>query len=855
MAKEKYISASGKKVYTMKRGSATEENLATGETKRVSGRKPETEIEVKPKETTNRLDPSARDYHTSKAAVNRRQEHADGRRARSGGRRNRRKAAEAEPPAEQQKINRKHGSAPPKNTDKTAEKAALYNRRAYKRRRGEKKAANDTSGGNSIVQGTVHEHPDNKPYNDARIIRGGGRLKNRTRTVRAAARRQVEYIEPALPYNRKPETVPAGKKAKKRYTLATRAEFVINAAPAPTSTTEATRAAISEKRAMPGSLALKHKPNAKPGQTATRTTDSASGKASDEPFEKIKNNARNAARFETDRKAAKAPDAQRKSGAPKTGGTVRAIGREASNIINKLNDEGKDPDTDAGTKATRLAETTAIVTGKAGAKISRKAAGIAITKAAPRFAIGTTGLIVRAASGGRYGQDLRFRKRKNISSRSASSKKESFKSTVQSAAGSAIKLRDNIREANNRYKDDDEPITAAINRKAIKTTSQAAEHIAYQSARVATLPVRAPAKAARNAVLNRLYKRRVLRAQRAAQATRGAAAAASRTARIVNAVKEAAVRAIHKSIAGIVGIAAGAAIFLVLMLSTCAAVGTMIMGTVLSTTYLASDQDIHDADLYWTDMETLLLERIENITIDYPDYDEYRYDIDLSAINHDPFELISFLSAMFQDFKYEEGLAELLEAIFNECYRLELTETVEEYPVYRTILTATLAVTPFADVIAPILESYGATDTYNLYMETLGGRQTFGSPFAQEWLSHVSSLYGYRIHPISGAREFHRGLDIALPGGTPIQAVHDGVVVSAYYSSSYGNVITIESEDGKRSLYAHCSSIAAAEGQAVSKGDVIAYVGTTGSSTGNHLHIEIMLNGQHMNPIYVLAQG
>ena len=107
--------------------------------------------------------------------------------------------------------------------------------------------------------------------------------------------------------------------------------------------------------------------------------------------------------------------------------------------------------------------------------------------------------------------------------------------------------------------------------------------------------------------------------------------------------------------------------------------------------------------------------------------------------------------------------------------------------------------------------------------------------------TRIASPYGYRICPFHG-RELHRGADITAPGGTPIMAARSGVVLVSTYGSSYGNYVTIAHSDGTRSLSAHMSSRAISAGSTVSAGQVIGYVGSTGSATGNHLHFEIWTN-------------
>ena len=104
--------------------------------------------------------------------------------------------------------------------------------------------------------------------------------------------------------------------------------------------------------------------------------------------------------------------------------------------------------------------------------------------------------------------------------------------------------------------------------------------------------------------------------------------------------------------------------------------------------------------------------------------------------------------------------------------------------------------------------------------------------------TRISSRFGWRTHPLTGRPNFHGGVDIPAPAGTPIRAAKGGVVLVSKYNSSYGNYVSIAHPDGITTLYAHMSSRAVSPGATVSQGQVIGYVGTTGSSSGNHLHFE-----------------
>lgn len=119
----------------------------------------------------------------------------------------------------------------------------------------------------------------------------------------------------------------------------------------------------------------------------------------------------------------------------------------------------------------------------------------------------------------------------------------------------------------------------------------------------------------------------------------------------------------------------------------------------------------------------------------------------------------------------------------------------------------------------------------------------------------ISSEFANRVSPITGKRENHNGLDMAAPGGTNIFAAAGGTVIDSRYSSSWGNVIQIDHGGGIVTLYAHCSYRGVQKGQTVSKGQFIARVGTTGWSTGNHLHFTVYENGVAVNPRKYLPAG
>ena len=112
----------------------------------------------------------------------------------------------------------------------------------------------------------------------------------------------------------------------------------------------------------------------------------------------------------------------------------------------------------------------------------------------------------------------------------------------------------------------------------------------------------------------------------------------------------------------------------------------------------------------------------------------------------------------------------------------------------------------------------------------------------------VTSPYGYRTHPIFGTTIYHSGIDIGVDYGTPVHAADGGVVVEAGWISGYGYAVIIDHGNGLSTLYGHNQELAVSEGQSVSQGQVIAYAGSTGNSTGPHVHFEVRANGDPVDP-------
>lgn len=172
----------------------------------------------------------------------------------------------------------------------------------------------------------------------------------------------------------------------------------------------------------------------------------------------------------------------------------------------------------------------------------------------------------------------------------------------------------------------------------------------------------------------------------------------------------------------------------------------------------------------------------------------------------------------------------------------ESASTIEEYESQLNQQTSAIAA----------LEAAVAADKRAL----AGQRKYSGGAFVWPAPSYmyISSEFGYRVHPIYGRTIFHSGLDMAAPGGSPILAAADGVVVAATYESSMGNYVMINHGDGLYTIYMHASALYVSSGQEVSAGDQIAAVGSTGNSTGPHLHFSVRLNGSYVSPWNYLGQ-
>lgn len=383
----------------------------------------------------------------------------------------------------------------------------------------------------------------------------------------------------------------------------------------------------------------------------------------------------------------------------------------------------------------------------------------------------------------------------------------------------------------------------------------------------------------KKALQKRLQKQRIkweyMKARQKGAATKAAQEAVSKTANTATAIAKK-LQEIASKNAGVlitVGIMAVLLVMIMTSVSSCGAMFADTQSTVLAASYLSEPVEIDATDLQFTRLELDLQNEIDNIETDYPRYDEYSYN--LGEIGHNPFTLIGYLSAVHTEFTASEVESEV-QALFDEMYTLTLTpdtetrtrtvtktgtrtvtdpvtgeETEEEYEV--SILRVVLTVKPLETIVAGKMDAE-QTEIYAMYAETGGLLQQFASPLDLYWYNYISSYYGYRKNPNTGNEELHRGVDIAVPTGTTVYAAHDGTVTTATYDSYYGNYVVIE-KDGYTTKYDHMDSLSVSAGQSITKGTVIGTTGNTGSSTGSHLHIECLYNGEYYNPLFYFDVG
>lgn len=149
----------------------------------------------------------------------------------------------------------------------------------------------------------------------------------------------------------------------------------------------------------------------------------------------------------------------------------------------------------------------------------------------------------------------------------------------------------------------------------------------------------------------------------------------------------------------------------------------------------------------------------------------------------------------------------------------------------------------------------GLESRLNFVRRDVERREQLANATPSIWPTHgaLTSFFGGRSDPLTGEPAYHSGIDISAEKGQPVYATADGVVQNASYTGDYGNLIVLKHAFGLSTRYGHLSAFHVKVGDRVKRGDVIGYIGSTGRSTGSHLHYEILANGQLMNPLQLLT--
>ncbi|GAB4412339.1 MAG: M23 family metallopeptidase [Thermodesulfovibrionales bacterium] len=205
-------------------------------------------------------------------------------------------------------------------------------------------------------------------------------------------------------------------------------------------------------------------------------------------------------------------------------------------------------------------------------------------------------------------------------------------------------------------------------------------------------------------------------------------------------------------------------------------------------------------------------------------------------------EQLNYYSGQFTELKATMNALKRAESEFRRIFSLGTKEKVLEN--IHPSDSGSIDIEALRDQIKNTVETVKDIKEYlkeqkDIYMATPRGWPVMG---------RVTSTYGRRENPVTGGEDFHSGIDIAVKPGTPIKATADGVVTFSGWSEGNGNLVALEHGFGYSTFYAHNRATAVKVGQRVKRGDIIAYSGSTGNTTGPHSHYEIWKNGRHVNP-------
>lgn len=322
----------------------------------------------------------------------------------------------------------------------------------------------------------------------------------------------------------------------------------------------------------------------------------------------------------------------------------------------------------------------------------------------------------------------------------------------------------------------------------------------------------------------------------------------------------------------IAGIAAAALAGVFLLITACSSL-------FLTLSLKSENSDLSQTYLYITELDARMEYDIltEDTKAHFPPIDVYVYYLNGEEVSKDAMSvytdadlILAYLDSKYDDYSFSGFLAGLfgvtvkdeIDEIHAALHQVETSRWTEstdngdgtvDHTYYMGIYLTTQSWSDYYEEHKDELlteeeqEKYDALRGAGIYTF----RKELASPFVGvDWSQYVSSRWGWRVHPITGELAKHLGLDIAISGGTPVNACHSGTVTTGYDADGLGNYVRITTQDGNSyTVYGHLRSCAVSNGQTVQAGEVLGYVGTTGASTGDHLHLEYHQNGETLNPL------
>lgn len=276
-------------------------------------------------------------------------------------------------------------------------------------------------------------------------------------------------------------------------------------------------------------------------------------------------------------------------------------------------------------------------------------------------------------------------------------------------------------------------------------------------------------------------------------------------------------------------------------------------GSVAISTYNISGENITKIEQYFKEKEIELYLKIKNTPFTKRGYRKYSFSLD--EISHNPNHLISYLNSLEMELTFKKAKKEM-DKLFNKKYKLTYKEIIrkdENNNTYKE-LKVILKNKKISKIVEEILKDDNLS-SYSILNATRGNIAVYNEPVLN-WHKKITSMYGSRIDPFTFEKSFHGGIDIADRLGTSIFSLENGFVINAGTHGGYGNFIDILLDDKTKVRYAHLNTILVRKNQIVKRGEKIATMGSTGRSTGSHLHLEIITKDNiKLNPYFFIRKN